>query len=84
MLENKTETVFYSVKIVHVLTRTEKKKSCVLFSFVRFVAGFLNQLGHRRQARWVFECEKQETSSACQRPSCKRVSGRLTLVNTCI
>jgi len=83
MLENETETVFYLVKIFHVLIRTEKN-ACVLLSFVRFLAGFLNQLGHRKQARWVFECEKQETSSACQRPSCKRVSCRLTVANTCI
>jgi hypothetical protein len=47
MLENETEKVFYSVKIVHVLTRTEK--SSILLSIVCFLARFLNQLGHSRQ-----------------------------------
>lgn len=72
MLENETEKVFYSVKIVHVLTRTEK--SSILLSIVCFLARFLNQLGHSRQESWVFGCEKQETNSATQRLSGRRVS----------
>jgi hypothetical protein len=52
-------------------------------SIVCFLARFLNHLGHSRQESRVFGCEKQETSSASQRPSCRRVSRRLTFVYTC-
>jgi len=81
MLENETEMVFYSVKIDHVLTHTG---GILHFIVICMLPSWAIESGRRRQARRVFECEKQETSSACQRPSCKRVSARLTLANTCI
>jgi len=49
MFENKTEKVFYSVKIVHVLTRTEKK-------FLRFI--FICTL-----RSWVLEPVRSQKAS---------------------